>query len=123
MTEIDMTQDEFQEISLAIIDDNVATLKSALAGGADPNARDADWGSTPLIFAALLGRAEIAKLLVAAGADMHMADSYGNNALMLAEIDWETTEAIANAQHIPLTNPDAIRAGKAEIAKMIHASS
>ena len=116
-------QGDFQEIAHAVIDDSVSALKNALDRGADPNARDADWGSTPLIFAALLGRAEIAKLLVAAGADMHMADSYGNNALMLAEIDWETTQAIANAQHIPLRNPEAIKEGKAEIAKMIRASS
>lgn len=115
--------DGFRELALPTIDDDPVAVKAAIAAGADVNARDADWASTPLIFAALLGRAEIAKMLIAAGADIHATDNYGTNALTLAELDWQTTELIAKAQQIPLANPEAIQKGKAEIAAMLRASA
>ena len=110
----------FRELAFAIIND-VAAVKAALAGGADVNARDSDCASTPLIFAALMGRAEIAKMLIAAGADVHATDNYGTEALTLAEIDWQTTQHIATVQQLPLTDPEAIKKGKAENAEMLRA--
>ena len=112
MTNRDASDGGYQELALAIIDDDAAAVESALTKGADADARDAVWGSTPLIFAALLGRAEIARMLVAAGADVHASDSYGNRALTLVEIDWHTTEAIAKAQQIQLKDPDRHQEGK-----------
>ena len=111
----------FRELALATIDDDPVAVKSLLAAGADVNARDPDWASTPLIFAALLGRAEIARMLIAAGADIHATDNYGTDALTLAEIDWQVTQQIAQMQRIPLTNPEAIKEGKAAIAEMLRA--
>ena len=95
----------FQEYALAIVRNDVAAVKSALAAGAEVDPRDADQGSTPLIFAALFGRAEIANLLIAAGADVHATDYNGVDALTLAELDWQSTETIAKAFGIPLLDP------------------
>lgn len=111
----------FQEYALAIVRNDVAAVKSALAGGADADPRDADQGSTPLIFAALFGRAEIANLLIAAGADVHATDYNGVDALTLAELDWQSTETIAKAFGVPLLDPDAMKQGKAEITKLLRA--
>ena len=74
-----------------------------------------------MIFAALMGRAEIAKMLLAAGADINATDDNGTNALTFAELDWQTTEDIAGMFQIPLTNPEAIKKGKAEIAALTDA--
>ncbi len=111
----------FQEYALAIVRNDVAAVKSALAGGADADPRDAEQGSTPLIFAALFGRAEIANLLIAAGADVHATDYNGVDAVTLAELDWQSTETIAKAFGVPLLDPDAMKQGKAEIAKLLRA--
>lgn len=111
----------FQEIALAIVGDDVAAVKVALADGADANARDPVMGSTPLIFAALLGRTEIARMLLAAGADVHATDNNGVSAQAVAELDWQSTQAVAKAFGIPLTNPGAMREGKAEIAELLRA--
>ena len=111
----------YEELAYAILTDDAAAAKAALGAGADPNSRDPNIGGTPLIFAALMGRAEIAKMLLAAGADIKATDDNGTNALTVAELDWQTTEDIAGMFQIPLTNPEAIKKGKAEIAKMLRA--
>ena len=111
----------FQEYALAIVRNDVGAVKSALAAGAEVDPRDSDQGSTPLIFAALFGRAEIAKLLIAAGADVHATDYNGVDALTLAELDWQSTETIAKAFGVPLLDPDAMKQGKAEITKLLRA--
>lgn len=111
----------FEELASAIINDQAAAVKAALAGGADVNSRNPDLGSTPLIVAAFLGRAEIAKMLLVAGADIHAMDNNGTTAVTVAELDWQTTQDIAAALQIPLTNPGAIKKGKAEIAAMLRA--
>ncbi|MCE2460765.1 MAG: ankyrin repeat domain-containing protein [Pseudomonadales bacterium] len=46
--------------------------KAALGAGTDPNSRDPDLGSTPLIFAALMCRAEIAKVLLNASPNINL---------------------------------------------------
>ena len=111
----------YEELAYAILTDDAAAAKAALAGGADANSRDPNLGSTPLIFAALMGRTEIAKMLLAAGADINARDNSGTNALTVAELDWQTTQEILAMFQIPATNPEAIKKGKAEIAKMLGA--
>ena len=54
-----------------------------LRGGASPNPRDA-WGCTPLHNAAGKGFEEISRLLVGAGADLHVRADRGKSALDLA---------------------------------------
>jgi len=111
----------YEELAYAILMDDAAAAKTALGAGADANARDPNIGGTPLIFAALMGRIEIAKMLLAAGADINATDNNGTNALTVAELDWQTTQDIAAMFQIPLTNPEAIKKGKVQIAKMLRA--
>ena len=54
-----------------------------LRGGASPNPQDA-WGCTPLHNAAGKGFEEISRLLVEAGADLHVRADRGKSALDLA---------------------------------------
>ena len=49
---------------------NIEAVKQFLADGADVNAKN-DFGSTPLIAAALEGHKEIAELLISEGADVN----------------------------------------------------
>lgn len=111
----------YEELAYAILTDDAGAAKAALAAGADANARDANLGSTALMFAALMGRTEIAKILLAAGADIHATDNNGSTALTVAELDWQTTQDIAAAFQLPLTNPEAIKKGKSQIAEMLRA--
>ena len=109
----------YEELAYAILTDDAGAAKAALAAGADANSRDPNLGGTPLIFAALMGRAEIAKMLLAAGADVNATNNDGTNALTVAELDWQTTQDILAMFQIPVTNPEAIKKGQAQIAKMI----
>lgn len=111
----------YEELAYAILTDDAAAAKAALGAGADPNSRDPNIGGTPLIFAALMGRTEIAKMLLAAGADVNATDNNGTNALTVAELDWQTTQDILAMFQIPVTNPEAIKKGQAEIAEMLRA--
>ena len=111
----------FEDLAYAIVNNDAAAVKTALAGGADVNASDPNMGSTPLIVAAFMGRAEIAGMLLTAGADITAVNNDGANALTIAELDWQTTQDIAAALQIPLTNAEAIKAGKAKIAEMLRA--
>ena len=62
---------------------NIATVRTLLKQHADPNAADID-GTTPLIWAAHNGDAEIGKLLIAAGANVQATNRYGVSALIEA---------------------------------------
>jgi ankyrin repeat protein len=72
------------------------TVQTLLDGGADPNATDAD-GLTPLIFAAGRGRAEIAKILLAHGANLNAKATYGITAHHVAA-GAETVELLRDAK-------------------------
>jgi len=73
-------------------------LRSALASGAEVNARDAS-GATPLILAAWLGTpTEAVKVLVDAGADVHAVSHGGITPLMAAARSaWPETLALLRA--------------------------
>jgi hypothetical protein len=53
---------------------DVEQVKSALAGGADPNVRSGPAGDTPLLISAWQGKADIARLLIEKGANVNLAD-------------------------------------------------
>jgi outer membrane protein assembly factor BamB len=59
-------------------------LTRLLGAGTSVNAKQPGSGATPLNTAALYGQAEIAKLLIAKGADVSIANKDGNTALHLA---------------------------------------
>jgi ankyrin repeat protein len=62
---------------------DVARVRTALAEGADPDARDAD-GATALMHAAHAGRLDAVRALIAGGADVNAKDARGWAALMKA---------------------------------------
>ena len=108
-------------LAALIVGGNTAALKAALGKGADPNARDPRDGTTALILAAFLGRTDIAKMLLAAGADLKAVNDDGSTALSVAELDWATTEYIASMFGIPIPDRDEVEKGKGEIARMLRA--
>lgn len=72
------------EIQLAILSNNIESVKQHIEAGTDLNKKDAMTGSTPLITAASFGKTEIAKLLVDAGADLSLKNNDGATALHTA---------------------------------------
>ena len=104
-----------------IVNGDAVALKEVLGKGADPNARDPRNGTTALILAAFLGRVDIAKMLLAAGADLHAKNNDGATALSVAELDRATTGYFASMFGIPLPDPDAVEKGKGEVARMLRA--
>ena len=75
--------DTSAELLAAVKSGDTAKVGQLLAAGADPNVRG-QIGLTPLISAALGGRADIAKLLVDKGADVNAKSDNGMTALMVA---------------------------------------
>jgi hypothetical protein len=75
--------DTSAELIAAVKSGETAKVGQLLAAGADPNARG-QIGLTPLISAALGGRADIAKLLVDKGAAVNAKSDNGMTALMVA---------------------------------------
>ncbi len=62
---------------------DLAAVQKLIAGGADVNAAGND-GTTPIIYAAHMGRADIAAALIKAGADVKHANAFGASAMMEA---------------------------------------
>ncbi len=58
-------------------------LELLLKAGADPNAASGDYRDTPLIEAASVGRAQIVRALLSAGADVKATNGIGQTALHL----------------------------------------
>ena len=71
----------------AAMNGNIEAVKQHLAGGADLNIKDDNWGATPLHFAARNGHEDVAELLVVKGAAMDIEDDDGRTPLhMVADI-------------------------------------
>ena len=73
-----------QALSGAAFTGDLATMKQALAGGADPNTMDPQSGSTLLATAALMGHTEVVALLLEHGADVNVRSRDGATALHTA---------------------------------------
>ena len=73
-----------QNLSTAAFTGNAAAMKQALTGGADPNTKDPQSGSTLLATAALMGHTEIVALLLEHGADVNARSRDGGTALHAA---------------------------------------
>ena len=73
-----------QSLSEAAVTGDIAAMKQGLAGGADPNAKDPQSGSTLLAAAALMGHTEIVTLLLEHGADVNARSRDDGTALHAA---------------------------------------
>lgn len=65
----------------AAITGNTAAIEQHIAAGTDLSQREDFGGSTPLILAAIFGQREVARALIAAGADMELQNKSGVSAL------------------------------------------
>ncbi len=65
----------------AAITGNTAAIEQHIASGTDLSQREDFGGSTPLILAAIFGQPEVARALIAAGADMELQNKSGVSAL------------------------------------------
>jgi hypothetical protein len=72
------------DIHTAIINGNAEVLKQHVQAGTDLNTKDPYGGSSPLISACLLGKTELAKILMDAGADLNVRNNEGSTALITA---------------------------------------
>jgi fucose 4-O-acetylase-like acetyltransferase len=88
--------------------------------GADPSAPYRD-RNTPLHTACFFGRAEVAELLLRAGADRTAASATGDRPSDAMRHDQQTTEFIANMLKVPIDHDEVI-AGRERIRRMIEDS-
>ena len=58
-------------------DGNIEAVKQHIAAGTDVNAKDDQFGGTPLLAAAMKGHKEVAELLIDKGADVNARDFLG----------------------------------------------
>ena len=72
------------DIHTAILTNNLEVLKQHIAARSNLNVKDPLGGSSPLISACLFNRAEMAELLIKAGADLNMRNNDGSTALHTA---------------------------------------
>lgn len=72
------------DIHTAVVTNNLDALKQHIAAGTNINEKDPFGGSSPLISAALFGKAEAAKILIDAGADLNFQNKDGSTPLHLA---------------------------------------
>ena len=63
---------------------NVENLKQLLSTGIDPDAKCANFGSTPLMYASQSGKLECVQELLKAGASVDLENNIGYTALMFA---------------------------------------
>ena len=73
----------------AIIMRDIAQASELLKQGADVNAKDSGHGETPLILAAKFTGANMMRLLLEAGAEVHARDDWGRTALFYAPVSSE----------------------------------
>ena len=72
------------ELIEAIEKGDIEAVKQHLADGADVNAKEGEWGYTPLHSAVAEGHKEVAELLIANGADVNSMLKFGSTPLDLA---------------------------------------
>jgi ankyrin repeat protein len=72
------------DLHTALLKNDIVTVKKHIASKSDLNIIEPMGGSTPLISASLFGHAEIAKLLINAGAKLNVQNNDGSTALITA---------------------------------------
>lgn len=72
------------DLHSAVVTDNLEAIRQHIKAGSDLNVLEPSRASTPLITAAALGKAEAAKILIDAGADLNYKNIDGSTALHTA---------------------------------------
>lgn len=72
------------DIHTAVVTGNEEALRQHIAAGTDIDAKDPFGGSSPLITAAVFGKADMASILIGAGADLNFQNNDGSTALISA---------------------------------------
>ncbi len=100
-----------------MIGNRPAVVSWLLKNGADPNQRSKD-NSTPLHWACILGRAEIAAQLIDTEADLSAQNNYQATPADNLEVDWPTTKV---ADSLMKTEFDQIEIekGRQQISKSL----
>ena len=80
-------------IHTAVANGDTKAVKKHLESGVSVNAKDLNT-LTPLHFAALLNKTEIAELLISEGSDVNAKEDYYHTPLDLADPDLETAELL-----------------------------
>src|SRR5258708_4877428 len=95
---------KYDIVTIAAVNNDLAMLKLALAGGTNPKAITSPYNGTALIAAAHLGHAEVMGVLIAAGAPLDHLNNLGWTALMESIVlgnggkaHTETLEALVKA--------------------------
>src|SRR5678815_4079089 len=76
---------KYDIVTIAAVNNDVAMLKLALAGGTDPKAITSPYNGTALIAAAHLGHAEVVRVLIAAGAPLDHVNNLGLSLIHISE--------------------------------------
>ncbi|MGI9441528.1 MAG: acyltransferase family protein [Rubripirellula sp.] len=101
----------------AVIGNQPAVVSWLLKNGADPNQRSKD-NSTPLHWACILGRAEIAAQLIDAEADLSAQNNYQATPADNLEVDWPTTKVVASLMKTEFDQIE-IEKGRQQISKSL----
>ncbi|HEX9302701.1 MAG TPA: ankyrin repeat domain-containing protein, partial [Casimicrobiaceae bacterium] len=88
-----------EQLLQAIEAGDLARVRSLMAAGADPNARNA-YGATAMMLAAHAGHLEIVRSLIDAGADVHATDALGWGPLMKAVYNGELDRGFADVVQV-----------------------
>ena len=101
----------------AVIGNQPEVVTWLLKNGADPNQRSMD-NSTPLHWACILGRAEIAAQLIDTDADLSAQNNYQATPADNLEVDWPTTKVVANLMKTEF-DQNEIEEGRQQISKRL----
>ena len=112
---------EMPPLTWAVMMRQTEAAELLLQHGADINGRNRD-GNTALHLAIFLGYAEIAELLIKNGADITARNGDGATPTDLLGVPWEMTKFTARQLDIQLEE-EQVKAGKAEIAKLLNVSN
>lgn len=110
---------DFAALQGASRNGDIDRVRALLDAGVDPNADPGmPHGMSPLMLAAWQGHAEVARLLIERGADVHREDGDGFTAMTLAakRRAWEIVEMLARAgvdpNHADASGVSALRAAE-----------
>ncbi|MCA9139173.1 MAG: acyltransferase family protein [Planctomycetales bacterium] len=109
------------DVSAAVVTGDLDSLKAYLQNGGNVDAKNAQ-GAAPLHVACLFGRAEVAEILLDAGASLDVTNNEGATPEQLLALDWATTAYVAKLVQVPVDQEDLF-AGRKRIAQAIEDQS